>query len=224
MFNNTNPETNGERAFYECIKDRLEVVFDVGCRYDSCFTEFPGDVHYFEPVPEYIEQLKQTTAMVNNNRRSYFNAFGLGNENKTLDYYPKWQSFYDRSKTLCEYSFANATKTLLIRKATDYIDEHTIPRVDLLKIDTEGYEFEVIKGFGDYLKNVQWIQFEYGGTYLDSCVKLMEVVAYLRNAGFDDFSYLTPNGTAPIQDFTDHYQYCNIVCVNRLLGDRRREA
>jgi hypothetical protein len=26
---------------------------------------------------------------------------------------------------------------------------------------------------------------------------------------------LVKNGTIPITDFKDHYQYCNIVCINK---------
>jgi hypothetical protein len=30
-----------------------------------------------------------------------------------------------------------------------------------------------------------------------------------------NFSYLTNTGPVLITDFNDHYQYCNIVCVNK---------
>jgi hypothetical protein len=33
--------------------------------------------------------------------------------------------------------------------------------------------------------------------------------------GFYKFSYLTSYGTEIITDFNDHYQYCNIVCINK---------
>ena len=44
---------------------------------------FEGEVHYFEPVQEFIEAL---SAQPNKNRKSVFNNFGLGNENKELYY------------------------------------------------------------------------------------------------------------------------------------------
>jgi FkbM family methyltransferase len=208
MFHNTDPETNGERAFYERIKDRLQVIFDVGCRYDSCFTEFPGIVHYFEPVPEFLERLKLKSEV---NANAYYNAFGLGNDDTTVTYYPKWQSFCDRSKSLREKD--GTTLSLRIRKAADYIRENGLEAVDFLKIDTEGYELEVLKGFGETLRMVKVIQFEYGGTYIDSGVRLVDVVDYLHTMGFDRCFYLSPDGTVPVTDFTDHYYYCNIIAV-----------
>ena len=33
--------------------------------------------------------------------------------------------------------------------------------IDILKVDTEGYDFNVIKGLGDLLKNVKYIYFEH---------------------------------------------------------------
>lgn len=32
---NWDPKTNGEELFYNNIKDKINVIFDVGCSYDS---------------------------------------------------------------------------------------------------------------------------------------------------------------------------------------------
>lgn len=210
MFNNDNPNTNGENMFYNSIKHLLNVIFDVGSRSDSLFNNFEGEVHYFEPVVEFIYALM---AQPTRNRKSYYNNFGLGNENTQAFYYPKYQSFYDRVNS-CKVSDEDNKITLQIKKANDYINEKNIQRIDFLKIDTEGYEMNVLQGFGDSLKKVQVIQFEYGGTFLDNKIKLIDVINYLKSQGFHKFSYLAPNGYSPITDFTDHYQYCNIVCIN----------
>ena len=58
------------------------------------------------------------------------------------------------------------------------------------------------------------IQFEYGGTFIDNNLKMIDIVNYLKDNGFIDFSYLTRSGIELITDFTDHYKYCNIVCFN----------
>ena len=47
------PKTNGEELFYLSIKDKINVIFDVGCRSDSEFICFHGEVHYFDPVSEF---------------------------------------------------------------------------------------------------------------------------------------------------------------------------
>ena len=211
MFNDCNSKTNGEEKFFKCIKDNINIVFDVGCRSDSEYINFCGEVHYFDPVNEFIENLKTQT---NLNKTSYFNNFGLGDENKELYYYPRYESFYDRTNS-CHIS-DDANKTLLhIKKGNDYVIINNIKKIDFLKIDTEGYELNVLKGFGDFIKNVELIQFEYGGTFLDNNIKLIDVIDYLEQNGFYKFSYLTNDGPKIITDFKDHYQYCNIVCINK---------
>lgn len=99
--------------------------------------------------------------------------------------------------------------------AKDYIIENDIKTIDFLKIDTEGYELEVLQGFEEYIRIVKIIQFEYGGTFLDNNIKLIDVIQYLQLFGFGDFAYLTQNGTVPLTNYDDHYQYCNIVCINK---------
>lgn len=73
----------------------------------------------------------------------------------------------------------------------------------------------MLKGFDDFLQNIKIIQFEYGGTFLDNNIKLIDVKEYLEQKGFYKFSYLTMDGPQIITDFNDHYQYCNIVCINK---------
>jgi len=211
MFNNCNSKTNGEFKFFMDIKNYINIIFDVGCRSDSEFIYFSGEVHYFDPVNEFIEKLKKEKIL---NKISYFNNFGLGEENKELYYYPRYQSFYDRINS-CSVSDNSNKIVLNIKKGKDYIISNNIKNIDFLKIDTEGYELNVLLGFEDYLENVKIIQFEYGGTFLDNNTKLIDVINYLKQKGFYKFSYLTNYGTELITDFTDHYQYCNIVCINK---------
>jgi FkbM family methyltransferase len=208
MISHLDPNGTAEELFFLHIKNNINVIFDVGCRTDSLYIKFTGEVHYFDPVNEFVEQLKNVK---NVNKKSYFNNFGLGKENKTLFYYPKYQSFYDRINS-CKISDDSNKILLEIKKGIDYV--HNIKYIDFLKIDTEGYELDVMQGFGDFLRNIKIIQFEYGGTFLDNNIKLIEVVKYLQEKGFYKFAYLSYYGPVLISDFTDHYQYCNIVCIN----------
>lgn len=210
MFNGYDPKINGETLFYCLIKENIKIIFDVGSRDDSEYLNFNGEVHYFDPINNFIETLKLKP---NNNTKSYFNNFALGNETTVIYYYPSYESFFNRIIS-CNRDDSPNKLLLDVKKGEDYINEHNIKNIDFLKIDTEGFEFNVIKGFGNYLKNIKIIQFEYGGTFLDNNVKLIEVIDYLREFGFDKFSYLTNNGPIPIIDFHDHYNYCNIVCIN----------
>jgi hypothetical protein len=85
MFNNCDSKTNGENHFYMTIRPYINVIFDVGCRADSEFITFNGEVHYFDPINSFIEKIK---SIQNINKISYFNNFGLGKQNEQLYYYP----------------------------------------------------------------------------------------------------------------------------------------
>lgn len=209
LFNNHHPETNGEKIFYEKHKDQFKVIWDVGCRSDSLFTSFTGQVHYFEPCSSHLDLLVSQNNILN--AQSFFNPFGLSDENQFLSYYPTYQSFFDRVSS-CGRSDDENKITLEVRRADEYIRKNNIQEIDFLKIDTEGYEFKVLKGFGETLSIVKMIQFEYGGTFLDNKTRLRDVIHYLENFGFTGFSYLCPQGTILLPDKEDHYQYCNIVC------------
>jgi FkbM family methyltransferase len=210
IFGNDNPITNGELFFLNEIKKNLNIVFDVGSRKDSLFLDLECEVHYFEPVPEFIMDLKLKS---NNNKKSFFNDFGLSDNETKLFYYKSYQSFINRNKTFSNKEVGKIE--LLLKKASDYIVNNKIDKIDFLKIDTEGFEFNVIKGFEDKIGVVDIIQFEYGGTYLDANIKLIEVVDYLKNKNFENFSYLSEDQLVKIEDFSDHYKYCNIICFNK---------
>ena len=108
MFNNCNSTLNGELLFYNSIKKNMNIIFDVGSRYDSEFLDFNGEVHYFDPVEKFMNELKNKH---NKNIKSVYNIFGLSDETKDLYYYPKYESFYDRINS-CKIS-DDVNKTIL---------------------------------------------------------------------------------------------------------------
>lgn len=205
--NNSNSATNGEKHYISSLPPGL-TIFDIGSRNDSEFADYLGIVHYFEPMKEAINILKSKPTR---NTASFYNVFGLSNKDETILYYPRYQSFINRTAS-CSIDDSRNAVSFNVRKAIDYITENNINHIDMIKIDTEGYELNVLRGFEDKLHIVDRIQFEYGGTYIDAGIKLIDVINYLKEYGFKEFSYIAPSGLIRMTDFTDHYQYSNIVC------------
>ena len=46
-------------------------------------------------------------------------------------------------------------------KLSDYIDKKNLNKIDFLKVDTEGYEYNVLKGLGTKLPAISLIMFEH---------------------------------------------------------------
>ena len=151
MFNDFNPETNGELFFINKIKNEIDIIFDVGAA-ESIYLNTEKEIHYFEPVPLFLNQLKDTK---NKNKKSVFNNFGLSDNEETLDYYTTFQSFVNRSIDRKD----SPKIQLSVKKGINYMLENNIKKIGLLKIDTEGFELNVLKGFDDKLKDIKYIHF-----------------------------------------------------------------
>ena len=66
-----------------------------------------------------------------------------------------------------------------------FIKKHKIKKIDLLKIDTEGYEFKILKGLNKYIKHVNLIYFEHH--YDDMIIKnykFGQIHDFLKKKGF----------------------------------------
>jgi FkbM family methyltransferase len=208
MLNNCNPDENGEKWIFERIPNNL-IVFDVGARNDSFFLKYPGEVHYFEPQPEFLSSLQLRDPKINT---SSFNSFGLSDCEDKAPWFPTFQSFVDRSQTLKRQS--EPVQWLELRMGLKYVQDKKIEKINFLKIDTEGFELKVIRGFGEFLSNINHIQFEYGGTYIDAKICLKDVLEYLRKMRFGNFGLLSSGGIVPLSSEEDHWQYCNIIADN----------
>lgn len=94
-----------------------------------------------------------------------------------------------------------------------------IESIDLVKIDVEGHEFEVLKGAEPSISLIQAIQFEFGGTYLDSGYQFRDVFGFFQKNKFDIFR-LAPRGYIPVSKYLEkdeQYVYSNYLAVQSYL-------
>ena len=70
----------------------------------------------------------------------------------------------------------------------EFMNKHNIKKIDLLKIDTEGFEYNVIKSIGSRIYDIKLIHIEHH--FDDMIIKnytLSDIHAYLKNEGFIKF-------------------------------------
>jgi len=95
----------------------------------------------------------------------------------------------------------------------NFIQEQSICEVDFIKIDTEGYEREVLRGLGDV--RPKYIQFEFNRHHLYRNCTLLELTELLPEY---TFYRLLSHGWIQInpKKFLDNiFMFCNIVAVKK---------
>jgi len=178
----------GEKTFYETIKDNCKVIFDVGCREDTYYSENSENkiFYLFEPNPtSYINCKNKIDNLVDNktiktNKIHLFN-YGLGNKTMTHEYYLETQSFFERKRILPKE--AKPVK-LFIHRFSEFLKENNIDKIDFLKIDTEGFEPEILLDNIDFIKNnVKYVQFEWASTWYDKteCIPFPDIYNMYKN-------------------------------------------
>ena len=141
----------------------------------------------FEASPFNFEYLKKK---IEENKQGYNNTeivlenIALGAENKIIEFnqfnesssstikeIDKESKYYKRKFRLI--NFLNNKETyqkikIKISKLKDYIEINNIKKIDFMKIDTEGYELEILLGLESKIKLVDIIMFEH---HYDNMIK-----------------------------------------------------
>ena len=211
-----NPKKNGEILLYEEIKSKINTLFDVGARDDVYYiTEPHTQYHLLEPDPQnFVKLEKKIIALVDDNIDVIPNQFGLGSSNEKLP-------FYDKINTHGNGTFIGGVnqkpdEVIEVRRLDTYAIEHNITHIDFLKIDVEGFEMEVIKGAGELLHNIDYVQFEYGSDYKKANVSIRDILQHLVDYGFMSFFVLASNGLVTVQpNINDHYMMCNFLAARK---------
>ena len=149
-----------------------DVVFDIGANigyFTLLMSRLVGDngqVHCFEPSTYAYNRLQQNIAI---NPTLPFHNLHLNNKGLSSRSENKIESFESRfSSRLLAYDEKELIEFITL---DDYFYSLKLDRVNFIKIDVDGYDYEVIKGGGRILKNLN------DGKYRD----MMSVIVYPRN-------------------------------------------
>ncbi|PAW76710.1 MAG: hypothetical protein B9S32_14340 [Verrucomicrobia bacterium Tous-C9LFEB] len=164
---NYDPASNGEYWILQQIATASpQVIFDVGANEGNWSLVASklfrtATIHAFELVPTTFEKFSALTA---GRERIVGHNVGLADEAKAVEV-NVYAASTGYSSLFAYPQHGLATKvSAQTRRADTYIAEKNITHIDFLKIDTEGAEPLVLKGFGSYLSDdfIDVIQFEYG--------------------------------------------------------------
>jgi len=170
----------------------FKILIDIGAHKGESIKLFSKNfiikkIISFEASPINFEFLKKK---IDENKQEYNNTeivlenIALGAENKIIEFNQfnesssstikdinKESKYYKRKFRLI--NFLNNKKTfqkikIKVSKLKDYIEKNNIKKIDFIKIDTEGYEFEILLGLENKIKLVDIIMFEH---HYDNMIK-----------------------------------------------------
>lgn len=220
--NNDDIKTNGElfllsRVLYLVQSEPEFVAFDVGANIGHWTNSFldtaekqgvldKAIVHCFEPSSFTFSKLQTNFAKHPMSQRVFLANLGVSNRLCKMKLYIfgngyGTNSFYKRST---ESLGIIHQKTEVVRTTTldAYCQKKSISHIDFLKIDVEGHELAVVQGARDMLKGqaIDYIQFEYGGCWVDSRTFFLDMYDLLTSFGYS-IGKILPKGI----EFYDKY-------------------
>jgi FkbM family methyltransferase len=179
--------TNGEAAMLRRLGPSLSTVLDVGANVGewtaAALDAGAAHVHAFEISPDTSAHLRARFA---GNDRVSVNAVGLsdGPGTVTLHHFPE----HPMLTTVTDYPHDAASVELQVpvRTGASYLEETGLTRVDLLKMDVEGAEPAVLRGFDDAFRRdaIGSVQFEYGRVSLLTRFLLADFYEFFVERGF----------------------------------------
>ncbi|MEM9973362.1 MAG: FkbM family methyltransferase [Pseudomonadota bacterium] len=202
------------------------VVFDVGANRGAWSRMVrslrpEAELHLFEPLPdlaqaladEFPENAVVTTAAA-------WRAPGEVSFNR-LDGRESWSSIFHRA--VFTESSGNV-RVVEEKVAATSLDAYWAPergQIDFLRIDVEGAELDVLMGARALLRRgtIDYVQFEYGGTYLDANRRLEEVFFVLHQFGYRIFELSEDefNEIAQFNRALETYEFRVFLAVNERL-------
>ncbi len=165
--------------------DEFKLLIDIGAHKGESIELFSKNfiikkIISFEASPINFKYLKNN---VEKNKQAYKNTeivlenIALGAEDKIIKFNQFDESSSSTIKEIDEESryykrkfrlinFLNNKETyqklkIKISKLKDYIEKNNIEKIDFMKIDTEGYEFEILLGLENKIRLVDIIMFEH---------------------------------------------------------------
>jgi len=187
---------NGELFVLETVA-RLQgsaplLALDVGANAGTYTRQLLGvapsaQVHCFEIAPEIFERLKVALREFANAK---LNPVGLSDREGTLDLTyvpgaPNISTVHEPLVASC-WGFAHQTVSVPVTTGDKYVRDLGVAHIDVLKIDTEGHELSVLKGFAATLEagKVSLIQFEHGSVHISSRTLLRDFYQLLSPFSF----------------------------------------
>lgn len=168
-----------EQYFLETPVPAEPIILDAGANVGATgvwwVAHHPGaTLHCFEPEPANFALLQ---ANLGDRPRVGLHQVALGEEEGTANLHV---AEHGAMHTMADASVGTSEVEVPVWRLDRFLERHDLPRVDILKLDVEGFEMEVLRGFGERLRDVGIIAGEVHEDWVDPAA----FYALLQEAGF----------------------------------------
>ena len=181
------------------------IVLDIGAHYGETIKLFLSKlnikkIYSFEASPYNFQVLKKNISKYQSNKIEIYN-FGVGDKiskkfinqtlessSSTINNINQESKYLKRKLKILNIKEKNTFYHKLpidVLTLDSFIEKNDIQNIDLLKIDTEGYEFNVLKGLTNHCQKIKLIYFEHH--YDDMIIKnykFGDIHKLLKDRGF----------------------------------------
>ena len=171
----------------------------------------------FEPSQAAFEKLRERFS--SDNRVASVNL-ALGKENmNALLYADKGGSglgsLTKRRVQHFNIDFSHQEKVTIQTLDSWIAQNHVTTAPNILKMDVEGHEYDLLLGATKTLDNIQIIQFEFGGSNIDTRTFFQDFWYFFQNTGFEIYR-LTPSSPILINNYTERdevFRATNFIAI-----------
>lgn len=140
------------------LVNKGDIIFDVGANIGCTSLNFAkligkgGIIHSFEPDPINHNSIQKNISL-NNFDNIILNKLGLGNEKGSFKIYTVDKNNKGMNRIVEFPDSIEDFKEIQVTTIDKYVRKNNIQKIDLIKIDVEGFELKVLKGSAEVLNN-----------------------------------------------------------------------
>lgn len=155
-------EKDGLKLMKHLLNNKPDPIFlDIGANtgvYSIFMSKFCKEVHAFEPAEKAIEALK-TNIKINNIKNIFIHNIGLGERTGRLNLLVPLR--YGTGNSSFVYNGPQNTESVEVDvvKGDEAVKKLNLKKIDLIKIDVEGFEKDVLAGLKETIKKYHPIIF-----------------------------------------------------------------
>ncbi|OUW38399.1 MAG: hypothetical protein CBD44_01125 [Flavobacteriaceae bacterium TMED184] len=205
------------------INEKPKIIIDVGAHEGKYSEELLKNfdiekLYLFEPSKHSFGELVKK---FQNNKNITLVNKGLSDVGGCISLYAPepgsiFSSIYKRRLDHFNVQFSKKEKVEMISFDSFYKTKLNNKVIDLLKLDVEGNELPALEGLSESIENIKIIQFEFGGSNIDSRTYLQDFYYFFNKHNFNIYR-MRPYGLTILNHYKENdevFRYSNFLALN----------